>query len=1800
AGVLLGTTQTIAGIEPGDFEDVSILLPINGINDLWVSADDDGALQGAVNECNEDNNLYRPGIDFSTLPNPPVAEAGGPYVMATGERLILDGSGSFDLDAGQGDFITAWDWDIDFDMDFDEGITGERPTVIGPFYTPGERTVGLRVTDNTTAIFPGFGPPDLMAEDTAEVIVYDLLVDDLAARPKGRKIQVTWTPVGDEAAVLRSTVGPHQGFVEIARTSSDYATWLDETVQLNTDYYYRLLIYEFGTTNPIGASIVEFANSPGKSRGNRPPAFTSDPLLATRVGQLYQYDADADDLEGDPLTFSLVEGPSGMTIVSSNGWVEFTATAGQIGPHPVTLQVNDPTGMDLQNYQLVVLSDTNAPPVAEANGPYAVTNGQPVQFNSAGSFDPDADPLGFAWNFGDGQTTNNPNPQHTYSFPGEYIVTLFVTDGRGGVDSDEARVAVTVPNRPPTAFVTIHPTNDVRLGESVTLDGSGSFDLDGDDLRFAWDLGDGTMTNSEGVVHTYLASGNYAGTLVVDDGRGGSDTNAFTLEIGPPNNPPVASFTITRQGTNVGDLFTFDATASFDLDGDPLSFDWDFDDQAVSVGQVVHHSFNQPGDFNVKLTVADNHGGVSVVTHPLHVNHPPVFASTPSATVLEDSPFGYTPVVTDVDGTSFTFELLAGPAGLTMTPGTGALNWTPDNDDVGIHSISLRVSDAFGASAEQSFDLTVLNVNDAPVITSIAPTNAGVNVDYVYQVHAEDDDDDTLTYSLSTAPAGMIIHPDNGRIDWTPGLAQAGPVPVSVRVADPFVAVTQSFTIGVTTNVQPPVADAGPDLVVFTGNQVLLDGSGSSDPEMAPLSYAWTILNAPAGSTLEGLTSPSTTFSFTPDVAGVYDVELIVKDGLLSSAPDTAQVIAQTPPPVPSIDLEPILIDTANVTVDSRTLARSGSLEVHIANNGTVGSSLGYDVAVFEDVDTDQLYTPGVDTLIGQTSLASVAPPTLLTVLTFPLTGEALFKDNRIHVAVDVLDAIAETDELNNLKNSLFDCVGNCLDVSASFLQVDRAGLPGSATLTARLGNAGSVSVPAGVNVAFYHGDPGSGGVLIGVAPTTTNLQPGTFEDVSVVWSAPPASTISVHVVADDNGSGIGALSEADETNNAFDDLVDLAPNLPPVAEAGSSQTISVFYEIQINGSASFDPEVAPLAYDWSIVSSPSGSVAGLSAIDIVNPRFVADVPGDYDIQLIVNDGLQDSAPDVVTITAEALGANQPPVVESQPVVVAALNEAYSYDVDAVDPDEDPINYTLSIGPSGMTINPTSGVIGWVPDTLGNVQIEITVDDGRGGFGIQSYSLAVVDALNQLPRITSIPRNGALLGEVYAYDVEAEDPDEDPLTFSLTEAPFGMTIDTNTGLITWSPYTTGTFPVEITVSDGRGGFAAQSYSLPVGTEPQPVNAPPAITSDPIQTASTNTLYTYDVEATDPEFDPLSFSLTQFPAGMVIDPQNGLISWSTPANTGDFVVAVNVSDGQGGVADQQFVLSVVAQDINRFPPVILPPLPPLFAVINEAYDHQVFAEDQDDPILIYELLGGPAGMALSTGGFITWLPDTLGDFPVEIRVSDPRGAYIVMNYEVRVLAESNQPPQIVSFPPGVVALTDALYSYDVQAVDPEALPLVFVLPTPPSGMTIDEHSCLIQWTPGIADLGFRLVEVHAIDFFGLVATQFFPLLVTDQGVIDLEAITVDASGVTVDQQTLAISGSLEVDITNSGTEELAQPFRVIAFEDINTDGLFTPGTDQTLGTFDLPNVPAPGLQYQISIPLTGMAQFRDNLIHVFVD
>ncbi|MFQ6040588.1 MAG: putative Ig domain-containing protein [Candidatus Poribacteria bacterium] len=263
------------------------------------------------------------------------------------------------------------------------------------------------------------------------------------------------------------------------------------------------------------------------------------------------------------------------------------------------------------------------------------------------------------------------------------------------------------------------------------------------------------------------------------------------------------------------------------------------------------------------------------------------------------------------------------------------------------------------------------------------------------------------------------------------------------------------------------------------------------------------------------------------------------------------------------------------------------------------------------------------------------------------------------------------------------------------------------------------------------------------------------------------------------------------------------------------------------------DPDVGD-ALTYSLTVSPDGMSID-EATGLIQWTPTKEQVGDNDVTVQVSDvsGATDSQSFTITVVGVE---NNPPVITSTPITTGTVGVLYEYDVEAVDPDDDPLTFSLTLFPEGMTIDEITGLITWTPseEQTGSQDVTVEVSDGRGGSDTQSFIIEVAEAINNPPVITSEPVTTSIVGVLYEYDVEAVDPDDDPLTFSLTLFPEGMTIDGVTGLIIWTPSEeqTGSQDVTVEVSDGQGGSDTQSFTIEV-LEPtiRPVAISPQVAGD---------------------------------------------------------------------------------------------------------------------------------------------------------------------------------------------------------------------------------------------------------------------------------------------------------------------------------------------------------------------------------
>ena len=172
--------------------------------------------------------------------------------------------------------------------------------------------------------------------------------------------------------------------------------------------------------------------------------------------------------------------------------------------------------------------------------PLSIQEGETVTFDARDSEAVEGVVTGFEWDFGNGQKAETVVgfTSHTYDSFGVYTVTLTVSNSQGGEDDISTTIVV---NGAPVLNLTI--PDQVKSGDSAFLDASNSFDPEGKDLKFAWDLDWTTDSDSDGdqrndvdattptVLVPTNTSGKIMGSLVISDGTEASVSESFTIEI---------------------------------------------------------------------------------------------------------------------------------------------------------------------------------------------------------------------------------------------------------------------------------------------------------------------------------------------------------------------------------------------------------------------------------------------------------------------------------------------------------------------------------------------------------------------------------------------------------------------------------------------------------------------------------------------------------------------------------------------------------------------------------------------------------------------------------------------------------------------------------------------------------------------------------------------------------------------------------------------------------------------------------------------------------------------------------------------------------------------------------------------------------------------------------------------------------------------------------------------------------------------------------------------------------------------
>lgn len=226
------------------------------------------------------------------------------------------------------------------------------------------------------------------------------------------------------------------------------------------------------------------------------------------------------------------------------------------------------------------------------------------------------------------------------------------------------------------------------------------------------------------------------------------------------------------------------------------------------------------------------------------------------------------------------------------------------------------------------------------------------------------------------------------------------------------------------------------------------------------------------------------------------------------------------------------------------------------------------------------------------------------------------------------------------------------------------------------------------------------------------------------------------------------------------------------------------------------DAEGDTLSY--SAANLPSGLSINNSTGEISG---TVDIVGTSDVTITVDDGISGEVTIEFRWTVTDLPNNNP-TVENPGNQTGTEGDPVSLKISASDPDGDILAFSASGLPNGLSINETTGLISGTLTQDGTFQVTVEVDDGRGGTDSVSFEWVVNPSPNSPPNVTNPGAQADDLGDDILLVIEATDDDGDQLTFSAEGLPVGLSIDEDSGEISGTLTTKGTYPVSVTVNDG--------------------------------------------------------------------------------------------------------------------------------------------------------------------------------------------------------------------------------------------------------------------------------------------------------------------------------------------------------------------------------------------------------------
>ena len=601
----------------------------------------------------------------------------------------------------------------------------------------------------------------------------------------------------------------------------------------------------------------------------------------------------ASDSDNDSLTFSW-EGV-GLTDNGTNNSVVLAQPTP--GVYEVSLIVDDGTGATNSRYVTKATYEVNAAPLAQFNLPEKAAPGDLMQLDASASSDPNGDRLTYSWLVNGVEVATTPIATYTFTQPGDFSVTLKVTDQKGVSNSTtELSKSIHLNAAPVPVIDAISLSSLAKIDFSAT----NSTDAESELGSYTWDFGDGNRTTGPQASHTFQQAGSYTVKLTVDDGEGLSNSVRTVEKVVAVNSYPIASFTIPEI-VAPGQLFTADASTSGDAEGSISSYEWFLDNNPIEGDVRATFAIEEPGTHTLTLKVKDDSGfeeAQGILTRTVKVNLPPVVRWYTEPNVIEPNT-----EIKFMAGDSFDPDGEIEKYEWEFSDGTIIRGKTIQRffTEGGPKRFKLTVTDKAGLTNSSTVVEGEVSVNHQPYIVTesqIRSNSLRVKLD---ASQSYDLNGDPVSFRW-TLPDGSTRN--DASFTWT--APEAGIHIISLSIDDGLGLSNSINTEAIQVLINRPVkAVVEPVIASCTGQTVLFNSSQSYDPDGDPYKVKWFFG--------DGNSSEAPNPSYSYSAPGTYEATLMLHDGFSGDTTFT-----KIPVIVEGSPIAKMLVSESTVSVNSR------------------------------------------------------------------------------------------------------------------------------------------------------------------------------------------------------------------------------------------------------------------------------------------------------------------------------------------------------------------------------------------------------------------------------------------------------------------------------------------------------------------------------------------------------------------------------------------------------------------------------------------------------------------------------------------------------------------------------------------------------------------------------------------------------------------------------------------------------------------------------------------------------------------